>query len=741
MEITNYNLFDEEQFRRVYFEFMSYLYSCNKNETQYRLARKEVALKFNAIGQYNNFGSDVVDDLLRRDKFAWVNERPPLNWYAAALSALNLEMNFSAVSACELAKASNYYGDFELSKKMSMYAKEKACNSKDEIFFQSTKQLSKAYKNEGDFENSRVILRRAFSEFSNNDESGKIAYLYLLFAKLCNDYQQKQGWHEEFHKIAFERMEKSLDAPEKWKEISAESYAKSISDTNINEANEIYSKLLNNSSMNSDIYVRRASHLCEINILNNLKYSNNTEPNKLLLSFEKHLEECWRIINISEKLGNYKAEIVRKGHLLRLVRKIELWRRSIPALKETQIDIIDDFILGEAMAVADHALKIAYVLNDWRSTATLEFEKGMWLKYIISGTSHLDLNSCQLKAIDHFHRALSTLKKPKQTLTFLYHLVLMELGTSYAINREWYNAAQVLKECYQHCKQLVNNLHADEKLVQHYPTGNSSDFELAELSLLTKVERDKLSKALIEDYKVLTSRLMKVGEQLSDISLEQITKWTAHLYSTSWRSRHHNLISLINNYRDKISDNSDILNDLNNIYLLVKQWAKEDSEFLKYSSFDIIRETNNIIGSIFYLQKFKSNLLIMNTIGVELQVFFNIEVLRIIAENLISNTYEAAMRLTRRTCEWQAKIEFKVINNYVSILYGDNVGDYNNYSNVIDCINNYELPRSSKDRNHGDGLILIKKLIRDFGKHNEKWQLIKDGEWKTLCIPLIKHPK
>ena len=257
-----------EYYQDVYSRYLYNLTLCKKEKKRYYLARIEVDNNLSNMElSYNDTHEILTINLLKKDKYVWKSERPPLTWYAAALAAMHLQMNFSPELACDLAKACNYYGDFDISKKMARYALKKLPSNYNRIHFEAIKQLSKAYKNEGNFEESRIVLREAISKYKTQNDSTYLAYIYLLFAKLCNDYQQRQGWYQEFHKIAKEKMNRSPEASEKWKILCEESYGKACFESNPEESIKICSRLILNSTASDDSYIRRKAHLLEAKIL------------------------------------------------------------------------------------------------------------------------------------------------------------------------------------------------------------------------------------------------------------------------------------------------------------------------------------------------------------------------------------------------------------------------------------------------------------------------------------------
>ena len=426
---------------------------------------------------------------------------------------------------------------------------------------------------------------------------------------------------------------------------------------------------------------------------------------------------------------------MRKTHILRLVRKVEIWRRTVLDLKNSQIEIIKDFLAGEAIAIASQALDISYAINDWRTEAVIEFEKGMWRKYLFTKEYENFQNYRLLSPEDCFVKALNILKKPKQTLAFLYHAILVELSKFFVFQRDWDQARLYLKESYRHCKELVQSLLLDEKSLQLCKNEPESSCKSIELYYLSNADRNRIHMALMQDYKVITSRLMLIAEQLSDLSLEQISKWTAHCYSTSWRSRHHILSGKLNRAKEKCENNRNIIAELDSIGEMVNKWASENIEYLKINSLDLVAEVHGIIDNSIVLREFRNRISIKNTIGSKVTINFSVEVLRIIIENIVLNIHEAGFMFNK---DWDLKIEFAIKNDFIFFLFLDNIGKFQEFSKIIDLINNFVAPRSTKGSSHGNGLILIKKLIRDISSHSKKWAVTQDGNWKILWIPLSK---
>jgi nitrogen fixation/metabolism regulation signal transduction histidine kinase len=240
----------------------------------------------------------------------------------------------------------------------------------------------------------------------------------------------------------------------------------------------------------------------------------------------------------------------------------------------------------------------------------------------------------------------------------------------------------------------------------------------------------------MQDYKVITKRLMFIAEQLIDLSLEQIAQSAEHYYSNSWRSRYHELSGTLNRLKEKYADNSDIISDIATISKMVNNWATKDQN-PKIIKLDLFTEIKGIIDTSITLREFKNRITIQSNTNSDPNIFitFNIEFLRTLISSIVENVREEGINSKKN---WIIKIEFTIDNDYVYLLVTDNVGNYNKFLSIIDSINNFRPPENTKGEHRGNGLILIKKLIRDIGKHKEKWKLTQNNEYKTLWIPLAK---
>ncbi|MBL0702047.1 MAG: ATP-binding protein [Desulfosarcina sp.] len=725
--------FDIDSFNKIYSHFLRTFKSCKREKISYFEARLKTEKKIeNKYHPNKNLPTQFTTDLLKKSRYNWIHEKPPLTWYAAVNTAYIQGMNFSPELMCMYAAASNYYGDFERAQQLSSCALELLSNDYNSIHFEATKQLAKALKNNGDFDKSQLVLREAFCSFSNQEEQGYIAYLYMLYAKLCNDYQQREGWYQSFHFIANTRILNSKFPPAKWIEICNESFAKSNFNNDPRNSLKIYSQIVSRTKKKNDSYVRQKAHLYEATIVNSI-LNQHEQKNDLIDFFNNELEKYWNLIGIAEKLGNIKAVCVRQAHFLRLARKVELWRQSYQGTGNDKIAIITDLVNGEAIRLISSATNIAFTINDWRTQAVLKYEKGMWLSYIIPASGTIEMFKRDKLAEECFVEGLSILKKPKYTLAFLYYLVLMELGKVNINKQNWSQARSYFKECYQHCKHLIHTLQLDEESLQRSRRTECVSCNMIELCMLKTRERERVNRALMKDYKVLTSRSMWIAEQLSELSFEQITKWTANFYSTSWRSRHHNLTGKLRKIKAENSNHPSLVHSLDEIEGLVNKWSAEDIGHLRVNTIDLINEVKTIIETSIFVRDFKDQIIIKKNANSKVYIQFNIEVLRIIIENLVSNIAELGSQLDSN---WKVKISFDISNDMVSIDFSDNLGCFEKFSSAIELVNQFKAPKSSKRSGNGKGLLLVKELILTSCNNRNKWILVQENNWKTLRVPL-----
>ncbi len=728
--------FDKDSFGNIYLQFLKTFKSCNRTKNSYFEARVRVENNIDVISkQDNRLPASFTTDLLKKCNYDWLHEKPPLTWYAAVNTAYIQKMNFSPELLCWYAAASNYYGDFERAQQVASCALELLSDDYNRVHFEAMKQLAKALKNNGDFDKSQVVLRQAFCNFKNQDKHGYIAYLYMLYAKLCNDYQQREGWYQAFHYIANDRISKNKSSPTKWVEICSESFAKSNFDNDPEASLKIYSEIVAQENCENDSYVRQKAHLYEATIINAIKNPNSIKDNPIDF-FTSELEKYWNLINIAEDLGNIKAVCVRQTHFLRLARKVELWRRSNQETKDNEVAIIADLKNGEAIRIISSASNIAFTINDWRTQAVLQYEKGMWLNYIVPACGSVKISKRNKLAEKCFIESLAILKKPKYTLAFLYYLVLMELGKKNINKKNWSQARSYFKECYRHCKRLVYTLQFDEESLQRCKRHEMGNCNMIELNMLTINEQNIISQALMKDYKVLTSRSMWIAEQLSELSFEQITKWTASFYSTSWRSRHHNLTGKLRKIKEENSKHDFLVESLYEIEELVNKWSAEDIGHLKLNTFDLINEVKNIVETSIFVRDFKDRISIDQKSFHNINIHFNVEVLRIVIENLISNIAELGVQLDR---VWDAKITFNISDGMVMIAFSDNLNCFTEFSSAVELVNQFKAPKSSKRSGNGKGLLLVKELIQTICNNRSKWSLEEKNNWKTLIIPLAEN--
>jgi hypothetical protein len=688
----------------------------NLNKEVY-ITTKDILLFFNAID------------------FLWKGECPPLEWVSLACVAYSADIKLDVDILCRFSRACNYYGDFHFAKKIAKEVLEDKSLLTDKLYLEAHKQLAKAYKNEGNFEVARKVLRDCLLYYNRQSTDDYVAYVLMLFGKLFNDYQQRRGWYKAYHLFAFNRMSNTHTTNKIWLQTCNEAYTKACVEDS-DDVNRFYGDHIRNFPEKNDAYIRRFSHWIE-NRVSSLLSQNEQIAHDISVKHTvliKYLDEYAELIYIAEKLNNIKAAAVRKVHLVRLSRNVISWvQKKDRSLMENQFH--QDMIAGNSIELCNQAIKSAITISDWKTQSAAEYEKGLWIKYIFTNPDYPTMSYLDLSAEECFLNALRIIVKPKNTLAFLHHFILNELVDEYIAKKNWDRAYNYLMYSYRHCKKLVYNLNSDEAVLLEKSGESSNSCRCTEIDILNYDEKKYLSIALSQDYKVLTRRLIKVAEQLEAISVQKLSSLTVQYNELSWQARNHTIKTKVNNLRSKYLNNENVLPDIDGMKEHIEAWHQEDRRVNPRNKIELYQELLNIVETNINIKDYAEKIQIKDTTS-GIYVWFNLEILNVVIENLISNIAELAGASQQ---DWSTDLDLKVINGVVYLIVSDDLGGFDHFLQIIKDINLYKDVASMKRNGKGKGLYLCRNLIREVDDHGHIWLLNKTNTGKELSIPLSKR--
>ena len=275
----------------------------------------------------------VIERWLQYDDDGNFSERPSLRWYARAIVVHLSERALPERARRRMLRAANYYGDYSLVHDLAAPILPLEFSA---YHFDALKQAGKAFKNSGEFEKARSCYRRAIELASRNHQEDYIAYFLLLYAKLCDRYQQRSAWYRAFHRIAHERLHHLASAGgeprlTRWCQIADDALGKAIysaSATDGEEASKLFERALQNASAESDAYVRVVLALNAKRFFFAACVLGAPQDPALLRS---DLDALLGLTRVARRLGNERAWAVRRVQYLQIARQIRTTYRQTPS--------------------------------------------------------------------------------------------------------------------------------------------------------------------------------------------------------------------------------------------------------------------------------------------------------------------------------------------------------------------------------------------------------------------------
>ena len=698
-------------------------------------AREEIK-RFGLDCQHLKGTEEEIESLLNPIHYGWLFEKPPINWYATCLAIYFHRYPISISSRCRLMRAANYYGDSELVAELAYDKPLEAMQNIKTISYELDKQKAKGFKNVGDFANARKVYLDVIEKAIRDGAKDYLAYFLMLYAKLCDDYQQRQAWYFALHKIAHDRLKNipgSDSRLKRWQEISAESLARLNFSRDPEGSEKLFSKLMKEHNKIDDGYVRMHAHYYYNRILYRI---NSIETNELRI-LEKDLNFFAETIGYAKYLHNVRAVNVRQAQLIMLSRKIEQWRR-IKGIT-TQIPLIRDLVEGEAFVILDVVIDGANSLSDWKTAAFAAYEKAAWTRLELFDSSHIRKRKLYELIVSHLDTARLILSKPKDLLSRIYHDVLLGLSETHLEMGNLSDASHYYRVAYEHCKHLSISVEEDEKNLIKADrildnNNEPADSVSPELRDLTKAELGNLFQEFRIDYKVLLSRMIDIGERLQLLQMEQIATTMAKSIKLSSHFRYHDLAMNLKHLKESAKELPEIFQGLEDFENQLKDWSCSEHSMFEIRKMDLKNEIRLSVKNALRFRKFR-DIINLNKLGKDIIfVKFNESILLNILSNLVVNSIQCG----ERNGIEDINIVINIINQkgiaFLSV--SDNAGDIEDFKDVIHCLNTNNPIRSKRGPEGGNGLKTTRDIIRHLSGLMINWELNEIDNMKELIVPL-----
>jgi tetratricopeptide (TPR) repeat protein len=655
--------------------------------------------------------SEQIERWLEPSVYGWTAERPPLDWYAGAVAAHLLQFELPAAIGEHLLSAANYYGDFAL---VHALAAPLAATASTDTHFESLKQAGKAYKNIGDFERARTCYRSALLHASVRRDDALVAYFLLLYAKLCDHYQQRIAWHRALHRIAHRRFEALRESHRgdhfaRWLQISEDACAK----VDPTDAERLFARAERGVVFGTDAYVRTSWHRKEWEINNHL-----ARPELPIQGdVERWMSDLVELTEMAAELGNERAWNVRMLQYTQIARKLgeRFTNRGVPPPA-----ILVPLFEGSALVHIADVERGARKLSDRRTIAMAASEQARWRLLLARESSRGVLDHDREAAIRDLEEASAQLTLSTDWMFDIYYNVTVELGELYAQMGRWPLAVRLYKDAYHYCKRLVTGIEDDEKKLAIIGESDSP-----ELSVLTPDERSELCGELRHDYLVLLGRALDIGERLERVQTERMEHAQA-LRIRRGAMRYHRISEVLRQADPVRGEPRQISEVLVEVDDLLFQWKKSDHSDVR--SIDLASQIRRIAKD---WSQVGFNRLEQRSVVLE----FEDELLEYLISTVVHNALEAAERARIPRC--MIELDLVERDGIVYLAAHDDVGNIDQLKSAVAMVNQRELPRSERGPGGGEGLLHLREYMMKALDLPQPWLVESrtDG-WKTILIPL-----
>ncbi|MBV9879401.1 MAG: hypothetical protein JO180_02850 [Gemmatirosa sp.] len=652
----------------------------------------------------------------------------------------------------KLLQAANYYGDTQLV--LSVIAEHRA--TAREFEFDLAKEEAKALKNVGDFEGAReCFVRMMRATRQTGDETG-LAYALLLYAKLCADYQQRQGWYAEFHGIGLKRLQAASardDAARHgrrlavWHRIAEDSFARAVYAERPDDGERRFQALLGEHQTVDDALVRIRAHLHESRIADAIGVGPDEVPRH---DVDAELLAFSEVVRMSLDLGNVRAWNVRQVQLLELSRRVAEWLDRRPRVGRHPILLLYEG--GEADYLARQASKGASALSDRKTAARAWLERALWLERTERRRSGRTHENTLREMLEYLDEARQIFADSPGRVASIYHATMMHRARVFTQMRDWRSAAESLHEAYEYGKGLRDALVVDERALAEaervVTRGQTATAELSpEFASLDAGELRDLARGLTVDYRVLLERLLEAGEELRSVQVEQIKAATRHRVERSKVFRYHRLASNLRLLEERADATSRMAADIAALRDKLTEWQAEEEVLGELGEIDLVQSIQRVVQEHLAFREYASHIDLSGlSDGRKYVVNFDLHQISIILETFAENARDAAMRAGRGH-DFRIWLDLVERDDLVWLVIADELGDTRRFRRVIDRLNDRKPVPSRRGAKGGIGLSAIRAYL-DSTKVLADWELRTErisrrastrGTRKVLYLPLARR--
>lgn len=649
------------------------------------------------------------------------HERPAPTWYARMLAARWVHGTLSGAPAVALSRAANFFGDSRLAVEVAREGR--AVTSSAAVRLRLWQQEAKGLKDEGRFREAREIYRDAIAFTSAGGWPSDTAHFLMLYAKLCHDYRQRQGWYLAFHQIArdrFQALSVRSALEERWHFIARESYAQALYAHDPEQAEELYSELFAECAEQSEPYLRASAHRLRWRLQWLLHAGDPTAVHEALDAFGQ-------LPALAQLLGNSRARNVRLVQYLTLSRAVlERCGRTI---------VLDRLRSGEALDHVREAEEGAAVFCDRKTLALARVERAHW-EVLSRGAGPGGYQRAREAALEHLERARVAAQGEHEPLPAIYLDVLMQMGERNVELRRWTAAVEHYEEAYREGTRLKGQLEEDERQISELKSGGGSAERMQEFEVLAGDELLSVSDALRIDYRSLLDRLLSTAERLHRLREEQTRAAMRTSRELSLGFRYHGVFQRLREISSVLRGSApEAIPHIEHLKQELESWRTLDDTVFETVRIELPSALRQVIAGSVSFELHRNRINVVE--GEACRIQFDEVILRYILENLVSNVYEAANSV--RAPEYD--IRFRVFEQDGLVWLGceDNVGGYEAYAEVVRQVNERSEMRTLRDQDRGRGLRLVRQFIEHVSSIHAPWILCElEGGGKELRIPVAR---
>jgi hypothetical protein len=667
--------------------------------------------------------------------YDWIHERPPLAWYSHAITSHIFAKTSGAPTspraAVRLMRAANYYGDPELA--LEVAARSPHALETD-LEFEFRKLVARAHKNDGRYEASGRELLEALAIAASRRNHARVSYLLLLYAKLCEDYQQRVGWYRVLHEIAFARMSKvdpgftTSKQIRRWLGICADSLASAVYRTDPTRAESLFELSLIG-TRDEEGGLRALSHRAILRLECTLAAGTVDAA-----TISDSVTTLARVVAAHEISQNERGGAVRRLEFLESLRLL------------ASHGVITDRVLGTEIPAVSFRVAIREALDVHRTASRLSdstcaaralLELAMWhIAPIPSRGTKPDLETGAKYLLD---AKLQLQGERRDVPSGLYSKVLDLLYETCAKLERWQDCRRVAEEAFEYHRQLIDAVRRDSDTAagaSRLARGHSDPLSRA-LSFLHRDELGRLQHAVTEDYRILLNRGLDVTERLrdafSEASADQARRWI----SVSHGARMHDIKGLVNELKRRVRNRDSVSGAIREFDAYLCDWATERRRPpWDLHPMEMLSAIRRIVPRRRAFSEFQDWIQVQGSTQPHQFVLFSEDALGVMLENLILNV--RAVALARGLTDWRVLIEVFFEAGHAVLGITDTIGEFERFSDVIDRVNRFSSVESIRG-DEGDGLSLVRECTHvALSPQNRKpWRLVRVGEHsKRLEIPV-----